>query len=280
MSASLRERVGAFGIWHGGTPPAGLGPAAERLGFGTFWVGGSPSGDLQVVEELLDATSTMMVATGIVNTWRSPADEVARSFARIEARHPGRFLLGVGIGHPEATSEYRSPYAMLSEYVDTLLADGVPAERLVLAALGPRVLRMAAERTAGAHPYLVPVEHSRVAREEMGPTALLAPEHKVVLDTDPERARTVARQTVARYLGLINYTSNLRRLGWGDADFADGGSDALIDALVAHGSADEVASQLRRHHEAGADHVTIHLLRHDGEDAVESFTQLAQALRL
>jgi probable F420-dependent oxidoreductase len=280
MSDNLREQLGAFGVWHGGTPPAELGPAVERLGFGAFWVGGSPSGDLQVVEDLLDATSSLIVATGIVNTWRSDADVVARSYARIEARHPGRFLLGVGIGHPEATSEYRSPYEMLSAYVDTLLADGVPAERLVLAALGPRVLRMAAERTAGAHPYLVPVEHSRFAREVMGPTALLAPEHKIVLDTDPEQARSVARQTVARYLGLTNYTSNLRRMGWGDADFADGGSDALIDALVAHGSAEQVASQLRQHHEAGADHVTVHLLRHDGEDAVESLTELAQALSL
>jgi len=141
-------------------------------------------------------------------------------------------------------------------------------------------LRLAAERTAGAHPYLVPSDHSRFAREVMGPGPLLAPEHKVVLDADPGRARTVARETVRRYLGLTNYTSNLRRMGWHEDDFADGGSDALIDALVAHGTAEQIAAQLREHHTAGADHVTIHLLRHEGEDAVESFTTLAEALQL
>lgn len=279
MIENLRQRIGPFGVWHGGTPPAALAPAIERLGFGAFWLGGSPSGDLRVVEELLDATTSLIVATGIVNIWRSDAHEVVRSFARIQARHPDRFVLGVGVGHPEATREYHSPYASLAAYVDTLLAGGVPAGGLVLAALGPRVLRLAAERTAGAHPYLVPSQHSRVAREVIGPSALLAPEHKVVLDPDPDQARSLARQTVARYLGLSNYTDNLRSLGWGDADLADGGSDALIDALVAHGNADQVAARLREHLAAGADHVTVHLLLHDDEDAIDSFTALARALQ-
>ncbi len=280
MMENLRERIGPFGVWHGGTPPPTLAPAIERLGYGAFWLGGSPSGDLRVVEDVLDATTTLIVATGIVNIWRSDAHEVARSFARLQARHPDRFVLGIGVGHPEATSEYHSPYASLASYVDTLLADGVPAGSLVLAALGPRVLRLAAERTAGAHPYLVPSEHSRVAREVMGTSALLAPEHKVVLDPDPERARSLARQTVARYLRLTNYTDNLRRLGWGDAELDGDGSDALIDALVAHGSVEQVAARLHEHQTAGADHVTIHLLLHDDEDAIKSFEALAQALHL
>jgi probable F420-dependent oxidoreductase len=280
MIENLRQRIGPFGVWHGGTPPATLVSAVERLGYGAFWLGGSPSGDLRVVEELLDATTSLVIATGIVNIWRSDAHEVARSFARLQARHPDRFVLGVGVGHPEATREYQSPYATLAAYVETLLADGVPAGSLVLAALGPRVLRLAAERTAGAHPYLVPSEHSRVARGVMGASALLAPEHKVVLDPDPDRARSLARQSVGRYLRLANYTDNLRRLGWGDADLAGEGSDALIDALVAHGSVEQVAARLHEHRTAGADHVTVHLLLHDDEDAIKSFEALAQALHL
>jgi probable F420-dependent oxidoreductase len=280
MTEILRQRIGPFGVWHGGTIPSDLAPAIERLGYGALWLGGSPSGDLRAVEELLDSTSTLILATGIVNIWKSDAQEVATSFARIQRRHPDRFVLGVGVGHPEATQEYRSPYQTLAGYVDTLLAGGVPAESLVLAALGPRVLRLAAERTAGAHPYLVPATHSSVAREVMGPNALLAPEHKVVLDSDPTRARSLARRTVERYLGLSNYTDNLRRLGWGDTDLANGGSDDLIDALVAHGSAGQIAAELRKHTAAGADHVAVQLLRHDNEDAIESFTELARALNL
>jgi probable F420-dependent oxidoreductase len=281
MAGDVRSRVGRFGVWHRGAPPAELAPALERLGYGTLWLGGSPAGDLQTVEELLDATTSLMLATGIVNVWNSDAHTVARSFVRVQQRHPDRFVLGVGVGHREATSEYRSPFETLSSYVETLLAEGVPADRLVLAALGPRVLRLAAERTAGAHTYLVPPEHTKRAREIMGPTALLAPEQKVVVDPDPERARALARPAVARpYLGLSNYTNNLRRLGWSDADLADGGSDALIDALVAHGSADDVAARLHEHLEAGADHVAVHLLTRDDEDPVETFTTLARALQL
>jgi probable F420-dependent oxidoreductase len=281
MAGDVRSRVGRFGVWHRGTPPAELAQALERLGYGTLWVGGSPAGDLRAVEDMLDATRSLMLATGIVNIWSSDVHEVAASFARVQERHPDRFVLGVGVGHREATSEYRSPFESLSSYVETLLAEGVPAGRLVLAALGPRVLRLAAERTAGAHTYLVPPEHTKRAREIMGPTALLAPEQKVVVDPDPERARALARPAVARpYLGLSNYTNNLRRLGWSDADLADGGSDALIDALVAHGSANDVAARLHEHLEAGADHVAVHLLTRDDEDPVETFTTLARALQL
>jgi probable F420-dependent oxidoreductase len=281
MADDVRGTVGRFGVWHRGTPPTELARALERLGFTTLWLGGSPAGDLRLAEELLAATTWLTVATGIVNIWSADAHDVARSFARVQIAAPGRFVLGVGVGHPEATSAYRSPYESLAAFVDTLLADGVPADRLVLAALGPRVLRLAAERTAGAHPYLVPVEHTKQAREILGPSALLAPEQKAVVDPDPARARALARPVVARpYLGLSNYRNNLERLGWSDADLDGGGSDALLDALVAHGSADDVAARLRAHLDAGADHVAVHLLTRDDEDRIETFTGLARALQL
>ena len=155
------------------------------------------------------------------------------------------------------------------------------AASLVLAALGPRVLRLAAERTAGAIPYLVTPEYTRQAREVLGAGPLLAPEQKVVLDTDPERARRLGRARVSRpYLGLVNYTSNLRRLGWSEADLSDGGSDALVDALVAWGSGAKVAAQLNEHLAAGADHVCAQLLTESDVDPSEGYRQLAAALGL
>ncbi|MCW2677735.1 MAG: class F420-dependent oxidoreductase [Modestobacter sp.] len=282
MADLARDRLGRFGVWRRSsdvTPDLAVG--LERLGYGTLWLGGSPAADLRVVDDLLDATTTLTLATGIVNIWNSEARQVARSFARIDTRRPGRFLLGVGAGHREATREYSSPYETLRSYVDVLRTEGVPAESLVLAALGPRVLRLAAERTAGAHPYLVPPEHTRRAREIMGRGALLAPEQKVVVEADPERARAIARPAVQNpYLGLTNYTNNLRRLGWGDDDLADGGSDALIDALVAHGPVDRVAARLTEHLDAGADHVAVQLLTRDDEDVLDTFEALAGPLHL
>jgi probable F420-dependent oxidoreductase len=282
MAERVRDHLGRFGVWRGGgqaTPE--LAASLERLGFGTLWVGGSPSGDLVQVERLLDATTTLTVATGIVNMWQDGAHKVAASFRRVEARHPGRFLLGVGAGHREATQRYAKPYDTLVAYVDELLTEGVPDSSLVLAALGPRVLRLAAERTAGAHPYLVTPAHTRGARTILGTGPLLAPEHKAVVDTDPERARATGRARVRNpYLGLVNYTANLRRLGWTDDDLRDGGSDALIDALVAHGGADQVAAKLTEHLDAGADHVAIQLLTAPDADPLGGYQRLAQALGL
>jgi probable F420-dependent oxidoreductase len=237
---------------------------AEALGYGTLWISSSPDGDLRVVENLLDATDHVAVATGIVNVWKDDAATVGASYHRITARHPGRFLLGLGIGHPEATREYQRPYAKLVSYLDELDDLKVPAEGRALAALGPKVLRLSAERAAGAHPYLVTPEHTREARQILGDGPLLAPEQKVVLETDPERARAIGRPAVQRpYLGLTNYVSNLRRLGWTDADLADGGSDALIDALVRHGDAQTVARGVTAHLDAGADHVAVQVLGAD-----------------
>jgi probable F420-dependent oxidoreductase len=278
----LRDRLGRWGVWRGAAQVTlQLAAEVEQAGFGALWLGGSPDGDLALAEELLGATQALTVGTSIVNMWKDGPHEVARSFARLQERFPDRFVLGVGAGHREATQQYERPYDTLAAYVDTLLGDGVPRDSLVLAALGPRVLRLSRDRTGGAIPYLVPPEHTRLARDILGPGPLLAPEHKVVLDTDTERARGLGRARVQNpYLGLVNYTSNLRRLGWSDADLGDGGSDALVDALVAHGSAEQVAAQLSQHLEAGADHVAVQLLTEPGADPVPGYRALAQALKL
>jgi probable F420-dependent oxidoreductase len=282
MTGYAREHLGRFGIWRTATDlTPDLAAGIEQLGFRALWAGGSPGGDLAHIERLLDGTTTLILGTSIVNMWQDDARTVAASFARIEARHPGRFLLGIGAGHPEASRQYEKPYTTLASYVDVLLGEGVPAASLALAALGPRVLRLAGERTAGALPYLVTPEYTRQARQLLGPGPLLASEQKVVLDADPERARAIGRPRVRNpYLGLVNYTSNLRRLGWSDDDLSGGGSDALIDALVAHGTAGQVAAQLNRHLDAGADHVSIQLLTGPGAGPLDGYRQLARALGL
>jgi probable F420-dependent oxidoreductase len=278
-----RDHLGRFGVWRGwqGLSPD-LAATIEKAGYGTLWVGSSPDGDLGAVEGLLSATSTLVLGTSIVNIWKDGAATVAASWHRLAERYPGRFILGIGAGHPEATTSYIRPYGALSDYLGTLLAAGVPASGVVVAALGPRVLRLAGERAGGAIPYLVTAEHTRQAREILGAGPLLAPEHKVVLDTNPQRARATGRPRVEKpYLGLVNYTSNLRRLGWSDADLADGGSDALIDALVLHGTVSNVAAGLRRHLDAGADHVVIQLLTSDDDRfLVGGYQALAGALGL
>jgi probable F420-dependent oxidoreductase len=282
VTAHLRDQLGRFGVWraHAQVTPE-LAVEIEQAGFGALWLGSSPAGDLAQAEELLDATSTLILGTSIVNIWKDGPHEVARSFARVQDRHPGRFVLGVGAGHPEQTREYRTPHQSLAAYVESLRGDGVPPDRLVLAALGPKALRLAGERAAGAIPYLVPPEHTRWARQILGPEPLLAPEQKAVVDPDPGRARALGRARVETpYLGLVNYTGNLRRLGWAEDDLRGDGSDALIDALVAHGRAGQVAAQLGRHLEAGADHVVIQLLTEPGAHPAPGYRELARALSL
>jgi probable F420-dependent oxidoreductase len=271
--------LGRVGVWrHPSGLTAELVAEIEALGYGAIWVGGSPGGDLAVVENLLATTGHIAVATGIVNVWKDDAATVGASYHRITARYPDRFLLGLGIGHPEHTQEYQRPYAKLVSYLDELDDLKVPAEGRALAALGPKVLRLAADRSAGAHPYLVTPEHTRQARQILGQGPLLAPEQKVVLETDPGKARAIGRPRVQNpYLHLTNYLGNLRRLGWTDADFADGGSDALIDALVVHGDADALARGVTAHLDAGADHVAVQVLGPDPRPALQA---LAGALGL
>jgi probable F420-dependent oxidoreductase len=259
-AVSLKPDLGRFGVWTGGAVNPEQAAEIEKLGYGAVWVGGSPAADLAFVEPILEQTTDLQVATGIVNIWAAPAKEVAESYHRIEDAYPGRFLLGVGIGHPEHTQEYRKPYDALVEYLDELDAAKMPTSRRVLAALGPKVLKLSAQRSAGAHPYLTTPEHTAQARELVGNTVYLAPEHKVVLSTDAEQAREVGRKTVGFYLDLSNYVSNWKRLGFTDDDVAKPGSDKLIDAVVAHGSADDIAKRLKEHLDAGADTVAIQVL--------------------
>ena len=274
----LIRGLGRFGVWTLGAVSPETAKAIETLGYGTLWVGGSPSADLSFVEPILQHTQSLRVATGIVNIWPSPAHEVAQSFHRIEQAFPGRFLLGVGAGHREHTEQYKRPFEALVGYLDTLDADGVPLDRRVLAALGPKVLDLAAQRSAGVHPYLTTPTHTRQARELVGPSKLLAPQQAVVLGADPVAARDAARPIVDFYLGLTNYVNNWIRLGFTDEDLARPGSDRLIDAIVAHGSAEEIAHRLDEQVAAGADHVAIQVL--NPEQLLPTLNELATALGL
>jgi probable F420-dependent oxidoreductase len=249
--------LGTFGIWR----PASLGaedlPELEQLGFTTFWLGGSPA--VQDARPFLEATSSMVVGTSILNVWQHEPAAVAAAHAELADAHPGRFLLGIGIGHPEATSDYTRPLGTMRAFFDGLAAAPrpVPREELAAAALGPKMLDLAAERSLGALPYFTPVEHTRVARERLGPDALLAVEVAVVVDEDADRARAKARAYAGLYLSLRNYVQNLLRLGFTEDDVAGGGSDRLIDAVVPHGSAHDLAVVVHEHLDAGADHVCL-----------------------
>lgn len=271
--------VGAFGVWTGGAVSADVAARIESLGYQTLWVGFSPSADLSFAEPILERTTTLTLATGIVNVWTAPPATVADSYHRIESAHPGRFVLGVGAGHREHTAEYTSPYTALIAYLDALDAAGVPTNRRVLAALGPKVLALAAERSLGAHPYLTTPEHTREARSLVGENALLAPEHKVMLSTSSDQARGIGRQALDMYLGLRNYQHSWKRLGLNDRDIAKPGSDRLIDAVVAHGTAAEIAARLGEHLTAGANHVAVQVL--GGPDALlPTLAELAGPLGL
>ncbi|HEY3562677.1 MAG TPA: LLM class F420-dependent oxidoreductase [Kribbella sp.] len=272
--------LGRYGIWHGAQHYGPeLAAGLEQAGYGTLWLGGSPDAGLRDAEVLLAATTSVAVGTSIVNIWKSPAADVAASYHRLEDEHPGRFLLGAGIGHREATGEYRSPYRTIVGYLDELDEAKVPADRRALAALGPKVLQLSGARTAGALPYLTTPEHTREARRVLGGGVLLAPEQMIVLETDPAIARATARDRLAQYLQLSNYTRNWERLGFTGDDFADGGSDKLVDAMVLHGSAVDVAAGLKAHLDAGADHVAIQLLGHEGIDLLPGYEALATVLQ-
>lgn len=281
-AVSLKPDLGRYGVWFGVrsiTPE--FAKRIESLGYGAVWVGGSPDADLSWVEPALAQTSSLQLATGIINIWSSPAAAVAESFHRIEKDYPGRFLLGIGVGHREHTQEYRKPYEALVSYLDELDAASVPTSRRVLAALGPKVLGLSAERSAGAHPYLTTPEHTAQARELVGNTVFLAPEHKVVLDADTGKAREIARQSVVFNLGLDNYVNNFRRLGFTEADVGKPGSDKLIDAVVAHGTPEAIVVRLNEHLQAGADHVAIQVLGAWAEDKLlPALTELAGPLGL
>ena len=268
--------LGTLGVW--ATPRTtddlpGLARAVESFGYGTFWLGGSPPE--RALRHLLDATETIICATGILNVWQHTPADVAREHAGLTAQWPGRVLLGVGIGHPEATSDYTRPLKTMRDFFAGL--EDVPKDERVAAALGPKMLDLAAEQSLGTHPYFTSVEHTRFARERVGPGKLVAPEVACVVDPDPESARAKAREYASLYLGLKNYTNNLLRFEFTEADIVDGGSDRLIDAVVPHGHAEAVADAVRAHYDAGANHVAVQPL---GGDAAVDLEAIAVALRM
>ncbi|WP_025737543.1 LLM class F420-dependent oxidoreductase [Mycobacterium genavense] len=277
-AAARKPDLGRFGTFGRGVTPTQA-REIEALGYGAVWVGGSPPAELAWVEPILEATSTLQVATGIVNIWTAPANEVAESFHRIDKAYPDRFLLGIGVGHREVISEYRKPYDALVEYLDRLDEYGVPAHRRVVAALGPRVLGVSAQRSAGAHPYLTTPKHTAQARELIGLSAFLAPEHKVVLTTDPDQARAVGRKALDMYFNLANYRNNWKRSGFGEDEVVRPGSDRLVDAVVTYGTPDAIAARLNEHLAAGADHVPVQVLTKD-ENLGSALAELAGPLGL
>lgn len=274
--------LGRIGIWTTyrpfGRERAGeAAKLAEELGYGAWWLGGSPH--VPDVRPILEATSTLVAATGILNVWSDDPADTAAADAALRADFPGRFMLGIGIGHPEATSDYRRPLATMRAFLDGLDASPTPppVNERCLAALGPKMLDLAGQRTAGTHTYFTTVGHTRFARDRLGPGKLVAPEVACVVDTDPARAKAVARDYAKLYLGLRNYTRNLLDFGFTEADLADGGSDRLIDAVIPQGSAERIADVVRAHLDAGADHVCLQPLGEQGIPA-QSWAALARAL--
>ena len=275
----LKPALGRFGVWAPGRAKPEQAAQIEKLGYGALWIGMSPGPPLDFAEPILEQTESLTLATGIVNIWQSPAEAIAEAYHRIEEAYAGRFLLGVGAGHREHTQEYKKPYDALVEYLDVLDQKCVPTSRRVLAALGPKVLQLAATRSAGAHPYLTTPEHTGQARNQVGPSVFLAPEHKVVLTTDADEARAIGRKALPMYLKLHNYVSNWKRLGFTDDDLAEPGSDKLVDAMVAYGTAEHIADRLSEHLSAGADHVAIQVLG-GWDKLIPTLTELAGPLGL
>lgn len=287
--------LGRIGIWSGALRRAARDEAVEaaaeldRLGYGTLWLPGRPGPDADSVFQraaaVLAATERMAAATGIVSVWEYPAATTAAEHNRLLDAFPGRFLLGLGISHgplvdADEPGRYARPIATMSAYLDELDAAPrpVPREQRVIAALGPRMLQLARDRSAGTHPYNVTPEHTRIARDIVGADRLVLPEQAVVLSDDPPTARRVARKFLRTYMGLPNYTDNWMRLGFTPADLDDGGSDRLVDALVAWGDADAIRRRIDEHMELGADHVCIQVLREDGALPRQEWRDLALTL--
>jgi probable F420-dependent oxidoreductase len=263
----------------------------EEMGYGALWIPemlGRESFCSSML--LLSGTRRMVIATGIASIYARDALGANSAWNTVSEAFPDRFLLGLGVSHEVMVSglrghDYSKPLSAMRSYLDVmdnaLFTASPPSSppQKVLAALGPKMLELAAQRTQGAHPYFIPVEHTEFARDVMGPAALLCPEQAVVLETDPSTARAIARGHMSMYLTLPNYTNNLRRFGFTDDDMVDGGSDRLVDAIVAWGDEAAIAARVAEHHAAGADHVCIQVLPPDGTSVpTEIWRRLAPAL--
>ncbi len=289
----MSERLTGTGIWSGllryGDPGeiATVAAELESLGYSALWipdVGGDLFGPLA---NLLGATSSATIATGILNVWMHTPEETAAQHARLAAEHGPRWLCGIGISHRpfidhvNEPGTYQKPVETMANYLDGLDAAPTPlaVDDRVIAALGPKMLELARTRTAGTHPYLVTPELTAKARAGIGPDGLVASEQGVVLETDPTVAREIARAHLKTYLGLPNYSNNWKRQGFTDDDIADGGSDRLVDALVVWGDEATIAARVQDHRDAGADHVCIQVLTSDQRAMpTEQFRALAPAL--
>lgn len=289
-AGSATARLGRIGIWshelRRGDPGQITDAAAEleELGFGALWIPGAMGGELlNDVSRLLSATRTTTIATGILNIWKHDAREVGEWWRNLSADHKGRLLLGLGVSHGATVGEaYRKPLSAMKDYLAQLGDAGVPRTSLCLAALGPKMVELARDRTAGAHPYMVTPGHTAIARDGLGPHALLAPEQGVVLEPDPARARELARPQVKGYGALANYANSWRRLGFSEQDIASA-SDRLVDALFACGGVDRITERIDAHFAAGADHVCLQVVgvghSADAGAMLPAWRQLAAVLR-
>jgi probable F420-dependent oxidoreductase len=290
-------KLGRIGIW---TSTLDYQPAVkaqeaarelEQLGYPAIWFPEALRREaFSNAGLLLAGTRRIVVATGIANIYARDAVTMAAAQKTLSEAYPDRFLLGIGVSHQPSVEQvrghvYGKPVTAMSAYLEAMSKAPYqavePHEKpmTVLAALGPNMLKLAAERTWGAHPYFVPVEHTRMAREVLGPKALLAPEQAVVLETNPDRARTIARVHTLYYLRLTNYVNNLRRLGYTNDDVTGAGSDRLVDDIVAWGDVDQIGSRIRAHLEAGADHVSVQVLAEDAKALpMEQWRALAKLL--
>ncbi|TMR93362.1 LLM class F420-dependent oxidoreductase [Nonomuraea basaltis] len=283
--------IGRVGVWH---PMISKAPAEEvrraaarieALGYGSIWVneGAGSKDPFAVAAIVLAATERITVGTGIANLWGRDATSMAAGAVTLADGYPGRFLLGIGVSHGPMVGyrghDYSKPLTTMRTYLDAMdeAAEILPKAESprILAALRPKMLELSRDRAAGAHTYFVPPEHTAQARLVLGPDRLLIPEQAVVIESDPARAREIARTHTAYYLRLPNYLNNLRTLGFTDADLADGGSDRLTDAIVAWGDAGAIAKRVRAHLDAGADHVAIQPLSQNTPDLANALTQLA-----
>ena len=282
MVARNAEILGKLGVWtsidsYPAARAAEFAGEIERLGYSALWTPEAVARDpFALIAHLANHTKTLVFATGIANIYaRDPMamNAIQHSVGELTG---GRLVLGLGVSHKPMVAgvrghEYGKPVATMRSYLDAMekalyLGPRFSAETpIVLAALRENMLKLAAERTAGAHPYNVTPEHTRRARQIMGAGPTLAPEQMVLRETDPAKARAVARKNLGIYLSLPNYYENWRTLGFEDADWQNGGSDRLIDAIVCWGNEDKIRAHIQAHFDAGADHVCIQAFRPDGE---------------
>jgi probable F420-dependent oxidoreductase len=261
----------------------------ESLGFSSMWIPEAVGRDPFVLAStILGATERLTVATGIANIYARDAMAMVSAQQALCEIFPNRFLLGLGVSHAPMVEgmrghNYDKPLAYMRGYLAAMakalyVAPKTDSPAIVIGALADGMLRLSASAANGSHPYFVPVDHTAHAREVMGPDALLLPEQMVVFETDPAKARAIARGAMGIYLTLPNYTNNLKRLGFDDSDLADGGSDRLVDAIVAWGSEDQIVARINAHLDAGADHVAVQVVRADREVPRAEWATLASAV--